>query len=161
MKLRNFFSSLLAGFGATTVHIALMTLKHRAEILPEFEPYEDLQRLLSSTMARPLEFPLTWLIPYINGALVLGFVFGKLFIHLPGRTAIAKGAVFGFAAWLVMGLGLLPMAGRGVFARDLGLGGLPAALMFAMLTIYAIVMSLLYAWLTGPHANGRRPPLTR
>jgi hypothetical protein len=27
---------------------------------------------------------------------------------------------------------------------------LPAALMFAMLTSYAIVMSLLYAWLTTP-----------
>jgi len=147
---RNFSSSLLAGFGATTVHIALMTIKHRAGILPDFEPYEDLQRLLSSMTARPLEFPFSWLLTYINGALILGFVFGKLFIHLPGRTAIAKGGAFGFAAWLVMGLGLLPLAGRGVFARELGLGGLPAALMFAMLMIYAIVMSLLYAWLTAP-----------
>ncbi len=148
--MRNFSSSLLAGFGATTVHIALMTIKHRAGILPDFEPYEDLQRLLSSMTARPLEFPFSWLLTYINGALILGFVFGKLFIHLPGRTAIAKGGAFGFAAWLVMGLGLLPLAGRGVFARELGLGGLPAALMFAMLMIYAIVMSLLYAWLTAP-----------
>jgi hypothetical protein len=161
MKLRNFIYSLLAGFGATTVHIALMAIKHGAEILPQFEPYEDLQRLLSSITARPLESPLTWLIPYINGALVLGFVFGRLFVHLPGRTAITKGAAFGLAVWLVMGLGLLPLAGRGVFARDLGLGGLPAALMFAMLMIYAIVMSLLYAWLTVPRTSGRRPPFTQ
>ncbi len=148
MKLRNFISSLLAGFGATTVHIALMTIKHRAGILPEFEPYEDLQRLLSSMTALSLESPYSWLLPYINGALILGFVFGRLYVYLPGRTAIAKGGAFGVAAWLMMGLGLLPLAGRGVFARELGLGGYPAALMFAMLMLYAIVMSLLYAWLT-------------
>jgi hypothetical protein len=150
MKLRNIISSLLAGFGATTVHIALMAIKHRAGILPGFEPYEDLQRLLSSLTAQSIEAPYSWLLPYINGALILGFVFGKLFIHLPGRTAVAKGAAFGFAAWLVMGLGLLPLAGRGMFASGLGLGALPAALMLAMLMLYAIVMSLLYAWLTAP-----------
>jgi hypothetical protein len=150
MKLRNFISSLAAGFGATIVHIVLMTIKHRAGILPDFEPYEDLQRLLSSATSLPLEAPYSWLLPFINGALILGFVFGKLFVHLPGRTAIAKGAAFGLAAWLVMGLGLFPLAGRGVFAFGLGLGGLPAALMFAMLMLYAIVMSLLYAWLTAP-----------
>ncbi len=148
--MRNFISSLLAGFGATAVHIALMAIKHRAGILPGFEPYEDLQRLLSSATAWSFESPFSWLLPYINGALILGFVFGKLFIHLPGRTAIAKGGVFGFAAWLVMGLGLLPLAGRGVFGHELGLGALPAALMLAMIMIYAIVMSLLYAWLTVP-----------
>ena len=148
MKLRNFIASLLAGFGATTVHVALMALKHRAGILPGFEPYEDLQRLLSSLTGQSLASPFSWLLPYINGALILGFVFGRLFLHLPGRTAIAKGGTFGFAAWLVMGFGLLPLSGRGVFASELGL--LPAALMLAMLMTYAIVMSLLYAWLTAP-----------
>jgi len=158
MTLRNFISSLLAGFGATTVHIALMTIKHRTGILPAFEPYEDLQRLLSSMTAWPFESSFSWLLPYINGALILGVVFGRLFIYLPGRSAIAKGGAFGFAAWLVMGLGLLPLAGRGVFARHLGLGVLPAILMLAMLMIYAIVMSMLYAWLTASprtRAEGR------
>ena len=150
MKLPNFISSLLAGFGATSVHIALMAIKHRFGVLPDFEPYEDLQRLLSSITSLSFEAPLSWLLPFINGALVLGFVFGRLFVHLPGRTAIAKGAAFGLAAWLVMGLSLFPLAGRGAFALDLGLGALPAALMLAMLMMYSIVMSLLYAWLTTP-----------
>ena len=147
MKLLSLLFSLLAGFGATTVHIALMAIKHRAGILPGFEPYEDLQRLLSPMTALAFEPPLSWLLPYINGALILGFVFGQLFVHLPGRTAVAKGAAFGLIAWLAMGFGLLPLAGDGLFARALGLGVLPAALMFAMLMIYAIVMSLLYTWL--------------
>jgi hypothetical protein len=155
MKLRSFLSSLAAGFGATLVHVALMSIKHRAGILPDFEPYEDLQRLLASMTALSLDAPFSWLLPLINGALVLGFVFGRLFSYLPGRTAIAKGAAFGVAAWLIMGFGLLPLAGRGIFAYTLGLGGLPAALMFVMLVLYAIVMSLLYAWLSVPsHAKG-------
>ena len=157
MKLGNFISSLLAGLGATSVHVVLMTIKHRAGILPDFEPYEDLQRLLSSVTSLSLAPPFSWLLPFVNGALILGFVFGRLFIHLPGRTAFAKGAAFGFVAWLVTGLGLLPLAGRGVFALEIGLGGLPAALMFAMLMPYAIVMSLLYAWLTVPPRTTNSP----
>jgi hypothetical protein len=148
MKLRNFFFSLLAGFGASMVHIALMEIKHRTGILPGFEPYADLQRLLSSLTAQAFEPPLSWLLPYINGALILGFVFGQLFVYLPGRAAVVKGAVFGFVAWLVLGFGLLPLTGSGIFARELGLGTLPAMLMLAMLLVYAIVMSLLYSWLT-------------
>jgi hypothetical protein len=150
MKLRNFVSSLLAGLGASSVHLALMAIKHRFGILPDFEPYEDLQRMLSSVTVLTLEAPLSWLLPSINGALVLGFVFGKLFNHLPGATAIAKGGIFGFAAWLALGLGFFPLAGRGLFALELGFGALPAALMFVMVMIYAIVMSLIYAWLSVP-----------
>jgi len=154
VKLRDLAASLLAGTGATLVHVALMTIKHRAGILPGFEPYDDLQRLLSSLTGWSLEPPWSWLLPYVNGALVLGFVFGRLFARLPGRTAIAKGAAFGFAAWLAMSLGFFPLAGRGVFAWKLGLGAWPAALAFAMLMLYAIVMSLLYAGLTGSRRGG-------
>lgn len=145
-KLRDLLSSLLAGAGASLVHLVLMTIKHRAGILPSFEPYDDVQRLLSSVTDGSFVPP--WWLAYVNGALVLGFVFGRLFVHLPGRSATAKGAAFGFAAWLAMGLGFFPLAGRGVFAWKLELGALPAALTFAMLMIYAIVMSLLYARLT-------------
>jgi len=152
-KLRNLASSLLAGAGATLVHAALMAVKHRAGILPGFEPYDDVQRFLASVTDWSLEPPWSWLLPYINGALLFGFVFGRLFVHLPGRTAIAKGTAFGFAAWLAMGFGFFPLAGRGVFAWKLGLGALPAALSFAMLMLYAIVMSLLYARLTGRNAG--------
>lgn len=52
--------------------------------------------------------------------------------------------MFGLVAWLATGLCLLPLADRGLFALKLGLGALPAALMFVMIMTYAIVMSLLY-----------------
>ena len=149
-NLRNLLFSFAAGAGASLVHAALMAVKHRAGILPGFEPYDDVQRLLASAFDWSLDPPWSWLFPYVNGALVLGFVFGKLFTHLPGRAAAAKGAAFGLAAWLLMGLGFFPLAGRGVFAWKLGLGAWPAGLSLAMLLTYSIVMSLLYAGLTKP-----------
>jgi len=46
--------------------------------------------------------------------------------------------------------------------NELGLGGLPAALMSVMLMMYAIVMSLLYAWLSSsPRNEGQRQALIR
>jgi hypothetical protein len=150
MKLRNLIFSLFAGLGATAVHIVLMEIKHRAAILPGFEPYDGLHQLLTPLAVQGLEPPLSWLIPDINGALLLGFVFGQLFAYLPGRSAVAKGAGFGLVAWLMMGFGLLPLTGLGLFASELSLGVLPAVLMFVMLMVYSIVMSLLYAWLTMP-----------
>lgn len=45
-----------------------MTVKHRTGILPDFEPYEDLQRMLSSMTTLSLEAPFSWLLPFINGA---------------------------------------------------------------------------------------------
>jgi hypothetical protein len=108
--------------------MALMTIKHRAGVLPGFEPYNDPQRLLSSMTALTLDAPLSWLTPFINGALILDFVFGRLFAHLPCRSALAKGGV------------------------------LPPPPMLAMLMIYAMVMSRLCAWLPVPpdtKADGR------
>lgn len=157
MKLRNLISSLLAGLGSSSVHIALLSIKRHFEILPNFEPYADLQRLLLASGWPSFDVPWSWLLPSLNGAMVLGFVFGRIYLHLPGRTALAKGAAFGLAAWLVLGLGLAPLVGRGVFAFELGLG--PAALMLAMLMSYAIVMSLIYAVLKAPQptAKGAEP----
>jgi len=136
-------ASVLAGMGATTVHLALMALKRYFSVLPELDPYADMQRLLSGT----LQFP-EWLLAYVNGGLILGFIFGKVWRFLPGDTAFTRGLSFGTLAWLALGLGLLPLAGHGPFALALGLGPWPAGLMLVMLSVYAVTMSFLYDKLT-------------
>lgn len=153
MKPPRIAPSLIAGLGASMVHIVLMEFKHRTGILPAFEPYGEIQKLLAWFSLDSLEPPFSWLLPYVNGAMILGILFGQNFDRLPGRMPLVKGAIFGAVAWLVLGLVMLPAAGSGIFAGALGLGVLPAILMFAMLMIYAMVMSWLYAKLTG-QANG-------
>jgi hypothetical protein len=145
MKLRRIFMSLIAGLGASTVHLALMELKVRTGLLPTFDPYTDLQRLLASLLPLAPQTPGAWLLPTLNGSMLLGFLFGQLFPYLPGRSAWIKGGVFGIFSWLLLGLVLLPWAGIGIFAARLDLGVKPALLMLAMLSTYAITVSVLYS----------------
>ena len=150
---------MLAGMGATTVHLGLMALKKSFGLLPTFEPYEDLQRLLQTATAGALQVP-GWLLAYLNGAVILGFIFGKVFPYLPAGGWLHRGVAFGFLAWLCMGLGFLPANGRGFFGLALGLGAGPAALMLGMLTIYAISMSFFYEVLAS-RPNASNPPRAR
>jgi hypothetical protein len=44
--LTKIWPSVFAGFAGSAVHSCLMILKSRAGLLPSFQPYDDLQRLL-------------------------------------------------------------------------------------------------------------------
>lgn len=79
--------------------------------------------------------------------MVLGFLFGQSFAYLPGVSFWSKGITFGILSWLLLGLGLLPLAGSGIFAHKLALGIMPALLMLVMLTVYGVAVSWLYGWL--------------
>ncbi len=116
-------------------------------IIPEFQPYQDLQKILGSIVGNTPHSIYLWFLPYVTGALVIGFLFGRAYAFLPGKTAIRKGIVFGICAWLLMGLGFLTLMGHGIFAIDMDLGLKPAALTFVMLLIYSVTMSLVYDWL--------------
>lgn len=144
MKTREVLFSLLSGLGASSVHLVLMELKRRTGVLPEFDPYSDLQKMLSAVASPALDASWAWLLTYVNGAMLLGFLFGQSFPYLPGRNALIKGCAFGAFSWLLLGLGFLPLIGSGPFAYALGLGATPALLMLAMLMVYAVVVSLLY-----------------
>lgn len=150
MSWRHVLSSLLAGFVASMVHIALMTLKHRAGILPTFEPRLYFQAMLLPLAGPPEHANLLQYLPDINGGMLLGFAFGRLFTHLPGATFLPKGLTFAVGAWLLLGLVIFPLGGQGLFASATGLGVLPAALMLVMVAVYSIILSFIYTRLTLP-----------
>ena len=62
-------------------------------------------------------------------------IYGLVANRLPVHSSIAKGALFGIAAWLVMMVVFMPLAGAGLFA--LGRGTINVALM-------ALVMHLVF-----------------
>ena len=146
---RQILASLLAGLGATLVHLLLMEVKHRAGMLPSFEPYEYLHQALSPIVGQAASLGWAGWIPDVNGGMILGFAFGRAFAYLPGRSHLLKGAVFGVMAWLTLGLVLFPLAGHGAFAHEIGLGWMPAMLMLVMLMVYSAIMSSLYVVLAG------------
>ena len=149
-KIRNAF---IAGFCGMVVH-SLLTLVHsRSGPLPGFQPNEDIQRGLSWLVGTEVHAGVVWLLSFVNGAIVWGFVFGQTYRFLPGNSPWLKGVYFGVGAWLAMGLLFFPLVDRGIFAAKLGLGVAPAVLMLGALLAYSVTMSLVYGFLEGVSAD--------
>jgi uncharacterized membrane protein len=144
MALGRLRDGVIAGFCGTLAHMLLMFAKTEAGILPEFQPYDDLQRALSGLTGAAVPSAIPWLLSFVNGAVIWGFVFGRVYRFLPGRGPLSKGVVFAVCACAAMGLIFFPLVGQGVFAERLNLGAAPAALMLIMLLAYSVTMSLVY-----------------
>jgi hypothetical protein len=100
-KIRNAF---IAGFCGTLVHSLLVLVHSRSGPLPGFQPNEDIQRGLSWLVGTEVHTGFVWLLSFVNGAIVWGFVFGQTYRFLPGNNPWLKGVYFGVGAWLAMGL---------------------------------------------------------
>jgi hypothetical protein len=146
------WKSLAAGLCGSAAHSGLMFLKSRLDWLPSFHPYEDLQQMLSHLVGGSVHPLVPWALSFLNGAVVLGMLFGRIYRLLPGRSGAAKGFVFGVFGWLVMGVLFFPMLDRGLFATGVGLGVLPALFSLVMLLTYGMIMGIAYSALnrTGP-----------
>ncbi|NMG41021.1 hypothetical protein GRZ55_17370 [Chelativorans sp. ZYF759] len=141
--LRHVAISVLAGFAGLAIHFALMSAKDRLGILPEFQPYQDLQALLGGLA--PGTFG--WALPSVTGALLWGFIYGRVHDVLPAHGPLAKAAVFATLAWLVMAVVFFPVVGHGLFGLGLGRGLLPALLMLPMLVTFSLVLAVAHTWL--------------
>jgi hypothetical protein len=85
-----------------------------------------------------------WLLSFLNGMTILGFLFARLKRLLPGRTGVSKGLSFGLIGWLFMGLIFFPLIGLGPFAVGVGLGIAPAIMSLGMVLTYSIVLGTVY-----------------
>ena len=122
-----------------------MFLKSWQGWLPAFHPYEDLQHAIGEWAGSSVPAAVPWALSFLNGSLVLGLLFGRLYQMLPGHSGAAKGIVFGAVGWIVMGVLLFPMLGQGLFATQLGLGLRPALFSLLMLLTYSIIMGMAYS----------------
>ena len=118
---------MIAGLCGSAAHTALMYFKTRSGILPTFQPYPALQLALAKLTGTDVHPFVPWLLSWINGAAVLGFLFGRIYAFIPGRSGAAKGVVFGLFGWLLMGFAFFPLIGLGVFAIERGPGCLACA----------------------------------
>lgn len=140
--------SLAAGLCGAAAHTGLMSLKSALGLLPSFDPYAALQSAIAGWTGTGVHPALAWSLSFVSGATIVGLLFGRLYALLPGRLGIAKGVIFGLAAWLLMGGLLFPAIGLGAFGAAAGLGFAPALLSLAMLLTYGGVMGAVYAALT-------------
>jgi hypothetical protein len=121
-----------------------MYLRSRLGLLPSFQPYQNFQAALSQWIGTNVPAVVPWLLSFLNGMTILGFLFGRLNPLLPGRTGLSKGLSFGLIGWLFMGLIFFPLIGLGLFAAGAGLGIAPAMMSLGMVLTYSIVLGTVY-----------------
>lgn len=111
---------ILAGLAATIALSFLMYLKGMMGLMPELNVIFMLGVMAEARMG--LGGPAVgWALHFMIGAVLFGAIFHQLNEKLPGDSQIKKGMVFGVAAWLVMMIAVMPMAGAGMFGMALGM----------------------------------------
>lgn len=145
MSFDRIWRTTFAGLCGSVAHSGLMLLKSGMGWLPSFQPYDDLQQLLSQLVGGSVNPLIPWALSFLNGSVLLGYLFGRAYRLLPGESGAAKGLVFGVLGWIVMGLLFFPMLGRGLFATGAGLGFQPALFSLLMILSYSVIMGLIYS----------------
>ena len=136
--------TIAAGLCGSLAHSLLMWLKSRAGWLPTFQPYKSLQTTLSSLVGADVHPAVPWLLSFLNGSILVGFIFGRVFWMLPGSSGAIKGTIFGLFGWMLMGLVFFPLLGLGAFAVNVGLGIAPSLFSLAMFMTYSVVLGVVY-----------------
>jgi len=108
---------MIAGLAATVALSLLMLMKTAMGLMPEL----DIVGMLSRMMGSPGTPEVGWAAHFVIGVLVFGGLFAMLDPRLPGGTHTVRGIVFGVAAWLMMMVAVMPMAGAGLFGLNLGI----------------------------------------
>lgn len=139
------WKALVAGTCGSAMHSLLMFLKAWMGLLPSFQPYQSLQEALGNLVGSEVHPFVPWLLSFISGATIVGFVFGLIYRLLPGKSGATKGLSFGVLAWMLMGLLFFPFLHLGLFATGIELGLAPAIFSLAMLLTYGVAMGIVYA----------------
>lgn len=136
--LQNVPKGLVAGFIATLVLSALMVAKSMMGLMPELNVIE----MLTQTMGASSQLA-GWAVHFVIGSVVWGGLFALLAARIPGESFWLKGILFGVAAWLLMMILVMPMAGAGLFGLSLGIA---APIMTLMLhVVFGAVLGGVYA----------------
>ena len=144
--INSIYKGVFAGFIATVALSALMVLKAMMGMLPQMNAIKMLAAMAHSFMGTPVIPVVGWLLHFIIGSIVWGFLFALLYERIPTQTPAVKGLIFGTAAWLLMMIMVMPMAGAGLFGLDLGIGAPIATLVLHW--VYGAVLGTAYGRLT-------------
>ena len=158
MNIERIWRTAFAGLCGSAAHSGLMLLKSEMGWLPSFQPYHDLQQALTQLAGSSVHPLLPWVLSFLNGSVLLGFLFGRAYRWLPGESGAAKGSVFGVVGWIAMGLVFFPILGRGPFAAGVELGFQPALFSLLMILSYSVIMGVAYSAMNsgGAAAQGSR-----
>lgn len=134
--MQNISTGFLAGFVATVVLAAMMVIKGMMGVTPELNVAAMIGAIIGSSVA------VGWIIHLLVHTIAGGGGFALLYNVIPGGSAPVKGLVYGIAAWLVLMLIVMPVAGVGLFGLDLGMMAPVTILVFHL--IFGAVLGFVY-----------------
>ncbi len=144
--MNNIAKGVIAGFAATAVVSILFLMKAAMGLMPEL----NIIAMLSAMMGGALI--VGWIAHFVIGAVIWGGLFASLEPHIPGGSLWLKGIIFGIAAWLLMMVAVMPMAGAGSFGSNFGMVAPVMTLMVHV--IFGAVLGGVYAAIQIPgHAH--------
>jgi hypothetical protein len=125
-----------AGFAATVALSIIMVAKGMMGLMPELNVIAMLSAMMNSA---PI---VGWAAHFMIGMLGWGIGFTLISGMLPGKSFLVKGVSFGIAAWAMMMVAIMPMAGAGLFGMKMGM---MAPVMTLMLhVIFGAVLGSVY-----------------
>ncbi|MBN8552984.1 MAG: hypothetical protein J0L52_08845 [Caulobacterales bacterium] len=141
----------IAGFVATVVvsaaDLAATLIQNLMQTPGSDRLFHSFASLLA-TMARQVfgaglgHIWIGWLLHLLVGSLVLGPAFAVLAPRIPAETPEAKGILFAVAAWLLMCLTVMPIAGLGFFGLEAGFGTM--AWMLVTNIVFGVVLARVF-----------------
>lgn len=134
MTLKNGF---VAGFAGSAVLAVVFVMKSAMGIMPQM----DIIMMLSAMMG--MGAVMGWIAHFAIGTLAWGGLFALANAQIPGGSQIGKGIVLGLAAWGVMMVMVMPMAGGGMFGLRFGMMG--AAMPLILHIIFGAVLGYVYS----------------
>ena len=140
----NTSKGIVAGFAATLVLSMIMVAKGMMGLMPELNVIAMLSSMMNTAPA------IGWVIHFMIGMLAWGIGFAMFFNVLPGNSNLTKGISFGIAAWVLMMVMIMPMAGAGLFGLNMGM--MAPAMTLMLHAIYGAVLGLVFGKLGIPKA---------
>jgi Family of unknown function (DUF6789) len=131
-----------AGLVATIALSVLMAMKAAMGVMPDLNVIAMLTGMANGMMGTPANPMVGWMLHFVIGTVVWGVLFAGLHDVLPGSTDWQKGMVFGVAAWVLMMIGPMPMAGAGLFG--MGMGMMAPVMTLVLHLIFGAVLGAVY-----------------
>lgn len=141
-----------AGFIATVALSVLMVIKSMLGMLPNMNAIKMLASMAHGFVGTPMSPLIGWILHFAIGVVLWGVLFALLYYRIPTRQSYLKGLLFGTAAWLLMMLIVMPMAGAGLFGLHIGPGAPIATLVLHW--IYGAILGAVFGRLTTSNLIG-------
>lgn len=136
MSIKN---GLIAGFVGSAVLAVIFIMKGMIGMAPEMNTIAMLSHMMKMPMA------MGWVAHFAIGTIAWGGIFAVANSIIPGKTQVGKGIVLGIAAWLMMMIVVMPMAGAGLFGLKFGMMG--AVLPLVLHIIFGAVLGFVAKFL--------------